>query len=155
MRRTLSVLLVAGLAVLALPSRAPASPPGGDARGPACTDIADGFAVYDGSTVQVQMLLNVPGCARFGYTVDVLAKDGSGAYTVAAGSQTLPGDASTPFNDFHQLVFSIAVPAGTGSSVCIVGTTHPANGPNDFDVAPDTGCFEVTAGGPTQGSFFR
>jgi hypothetical protein len=115
-----------------------------DTRGPACANIIAGDFGYSADTGAFGGTMTLAAAACSDYELDIY--DASGTTLLQHLSGTVDPNDST----MTTISFSTTVSSGL-SGVCIVGTSswkgHVA------DVAPNSGCFFVEAGGAGGGQF--
>lgn len=137
--RRISYLLMAAL-VGAISAAAPVNAE--VTRGPACTNIIDGGAFWDGSTLFVQFILAKPACSMATYTV-YATTDTSAGTVVSSNTYTEDVDGN--------LIFALPVPDPDPATACDVvsfyGTTSIHH--HVADRAPDTGYAQAFDDGVT------
>jgi hypothetical protein len=112
----------------------------GDAKGPGCVDIIDTDGVrasgasWDGTTLNVRLVLGGDSCKQIAYTVSVYDEETS---TEPLATVTRTGDGSGNFVDFS---FAVSDP---DTIIWVTATT--SQGKKVKDRAPDEGRIDVTS----------
>jgi len=134
--KRLVVLLVA----LSVPFLAACEPPAGS---PPCTNIEGGGGFFDGSTVLFSVDLEANPCRDVKYRFFVDDEEGGPRLATATYRGT---------NNNGRVDFAVTV-ADDDPTVCVTARTIAADGQR-LDLAPDTGCLELTVGEDPPGRRF-
>lgn len=138
MRRFIALALLAGV-VLVLPTIAAGA--GEDAKGPACTDIVGGSALYTGGRISLVADLAASPCKFVTYTL----------YVYDDETSTTPLATVTDYVLLDDATIGLTTEADTDGVVCVAMTT--SIGKHVFDTAPDSGCILVSSTPPGFGGF--
>jgi hypothetical protein len=113
----------------------------GDAKGPACVDIAGGNFNYNGSIVTGSLTIAAPACKAATYTLVVQSAVGGTTSTTSVIGTPFSGNTTTI--QFNQAI------ADDDGTICVYVTS--ALGGHVFDRGPDPGatpsCIEISVTG--------